>query len=56
MINVELVPPKPKELLRNMSKCASIVSGMMLMHAVSSSGCSKLMLPAIKLFFIINSE
>ena len=53
---VELVPPKPKLLERNMSKCVSFVSGRTLMQAVSSSGFSKLMLPAIKPFFIIKVE
>ena len=53
---VELVPPKPKLLERNMSKCVSFVSGKTLMQAVSSSGFSKLMLPAINPFFIIRVE
>ena len=55
-ISVELVPPNPKELERNISKCASRVSGRMFRQAVSSSGCSKLRLPAMKPFFIIRME
>ena len=55
-IRVEFVPPNPKELERNISKCASRVSGNIWIRAVSSSGFSKLMFPAIKSFFIINIE
>ena len=53
---VELVPPKPKLLERNMSKCCCLVSGSTLRQAVTSSGFSKLMLPAMKSFFIIRME
>ena len=56
MINVELVPPKPNELLRNISKCCWIVSGTTLMHCVTSSGFSKFSEPAMKSFFIISIE
>lgn len=38
MIRVELVPPKPNELLRNRSKCCWRVSGRTLMRCVTSSG------------------
>ena len=56
IINVELVPPKPNELERNMSKCVWVVSGMTFTHDVSSSGSEKLMLPAMKSFFIMSIE
>ena len=55
-ISVELVPPKPNELLRNWSKAISLVSPSTLMQAVSSSGFSKFTLPAMKPFFIISIE
>ena len=55
-ISVELVPPKPNELLRNMSKWVYLVSGSTLMQAVSSSGFSKFRLPPMKSFFIISIE
>lgn len=52
----EFVPPKPKEFERNASKEAGVVSRMMFMQAVASSGCSKLMFGAIKPSFIIRTE
>ncbi len=55
-ISVELVPPKPKELERKVSKCVETRAPGMLSLAESSSGFSKLRLAATKSFFIINIE
>ncbi len=55
-INVELVPPKPNEFDRNVSKCFSIRFDGMSNFAESSSGFSKLRLAAMKSFFIIRIE
>ena len=55
-IRVELVPPKPNELERKQLIFCSLVSGIMLILAESSSGFSKLILGAKKLFCIISSE
>lgn len=55
-INVEFVPPKPKELDRKVSKCLDTRFAGIFNRAESSSGFSKLMWGAIKPFFIISME
>ena len=53
---MELVPPKPKELERNTSKCLDILSAGIKSRAESSSGFSKFRFAAMKSFFIISIE
>ena len=55
-MRVEFVPPKPKELDRKVSKGLSIVRAGIQSLEESSSGCSKLMFPAMKPLFIIRIE
>ena len=52
----ELVPPKPKELLKKALIGRSTVSGIIFSLAEASSGVVKLILGAIKLFCIISTE
>ena len=56
IIKLEFVPPNPKEFDKKQFKFCCFVSAIILIFAVISSGFSKFMLGAMKLFFIINIE